>query len=77
VTAALSAAFGADITFGLETEFTAGVEMDIATGLSTNFSSSVPPGVPVDPAKPTAPTAALPSITANLLYEDRVEVKTA
>jgi hypothetical protein len=59
----------------LNAEFTAGVQADIAASLATDFSSSVPPGIEVDPAPAGAVSAQLPGITANLVYEDRVEVK--
>lgn len=77
VAAGLNATFGADIKAGLDAKFTAEVEADIAGGLATDFSSSVPPDIEVDPAPAGAVSAQLPSITANLVYEDRVEVKVA
>jgi hypothetical protein len=79
VTAALTASFGgeliggADGVPGLTATFGATVQTDIAKGLSTDFSSSAPAGVEVSPAPPGAATGELPSITANLAFEPRVE----
>lgn len=81
VTAALDATFGPEVVFGadgldgLNTAFAANVQADIAGGLATDFSVSVPPGVPVGAAKPGAASGQLPGITANLQFEPRVEAE--
>jgi hypothetical protein len=75
VAAGLSGTFGADIKAGLDAGFTPALEADIAGGLAKDFSSSVPVGVPVDPAPATAVSAQLPSVTATLVFEPRVDVE--
>ena len=73
VAAGLSVAFGPDFA-KLDAALSASVLNDIAASQGTDFSSSAPEGVPVDPAPPGAAKAELPSVTANLIYEERQEV---
>jgi hypothetical protein len=79
VTAALTVTFGAELMVGadgvagLTDTFGKTAQADIAKGLATDFSASVPAGVEVDPAPPGATAGELPSITANLEFEPRVE----
>ncbi len=74
VAAGLTVTFGADIEGGLSKSFTTDIEGDIAAGLAADFSASVPEGVEVDPAPAGAVKARLPSIAANLIWEDTVKV---
>jgi len=79
VAAALTVSFGpelmngADGVPGLAATFGGSVQADIAKGLATDFSASAPAGVEVGPAPPGATTGELPGITANLVFEPRVE----
>jgi hypothetical protein len=67
----------ADIMAGLSANFTVDVQNEIAGGLATDFSASVPAGVPVDAANPAGVSASkpLPSVTANLQFEPRVDAQ--
>jgi hypothetical protein len=66
---ASDAATAAAAAAALDAQYSPGVQAAFAANLSTDFSSSLPPDVPVDPVPPHNVVAAqLPSITANLIY---------